>query len=303
MTGSYAFQATYSGDTNYSGKTSDCEPFSVGQAPSSVSTTVFDNATNAAWTGTEGPGAKAYDTSTVTGNGAFTPSGTVTYTFFSGNCSGTVVHTTQVTLNSNGTVPPSDTTAALMTGSYAFQATYSGDTNYSGKTSDCEPFKVVSVVSQITPTQTTCAQFASGNAATQGPITYSTKGTTISQVAPGVIFYWVKVTVTSAPQTFTINQSTTYSPTTGKKLFAEASGSAAYSASCNKLSNTIGGSDAARTVTFTAPGTYFIGIKYTPGSIVGSGPAATKPASPNYVYTFTTSGVAGSTNTVALNHK
>ncbi len=128
-------------------------------------------------------------------------------------------------------------------------------------------------VSQITPTQTTCAQFASGTASTQGPITYSTKGTKISQTAPGVIFYWVKVTVSSAgTQTFTIMQSTTYSPTTGTKLFAVASGSFAYNGNCNTLATTIGGTNASRTVTFTAAaaGTYFIGIKYTTSAVVGS---------------------------------
>ena len=45
-------------------------------------------------------------------------------------------------------------------------------------------------------------------------------------------------------------------------------------------------------------------IKYTTNAIVGSGPAATKFVSPqNYLYTFSTSGVSGSSNTLALNHK
>jgi len=64
----------------------------VGAAGSSTSTVVFDAATNAAWAGTETTGASAYDTASVTGaaNGP-TPTGTVTYTFFNGNCDGTVV--------------------------------------------------------------------------------------------------------------------------------------------------------------------------------------------------------------------
>ncbi len=55
----------------------------------STPTTVFDAATNTAWAGTEKTGASAYDTATVTGAGV-TPTGTVTYTFFTNNtCTGT----------------------------------------------------------------------------------------------------------------------------------------------------------------------------------------------------------------------
>jgi hypothetical protein len=207
-------------------------------------------------------------------------------------------------------VPKSNTESNLAAGPYSFQATYSGDANYGGSTSPCEPFTVKAPppISQITPTNTTCAQFSSGSAATQGPITYSTKGTTISQAAPGVIFYWVKVTA-SAGQTFTINQTTTYKPNgTTQVLFAKASGSFAYNANCGTLSNKITGTNGALSVTFATAGTYFIGIKYSPTSVVGTGPAAVKFTPPfNYQYTFSTSTggttLPGSTNTVALNHK
>jgi hypothetical protein len=305
--GSYSFQATYSGDSNYSGSTGPCEPFSVGQGNATSSTVVFDATTNKPWAGTEATGASAYDTATVTGTAGFTPTGTVTYTFFTnGTCSGTGSSAGMVTL-SGGTVPNSSTEGPLATGAYSFQATYSGDGNYIGSTSSCEPFSVVGIVSQITPTQTTCAQFAAGTSGTLGAVTYATKGTTISQTDPGVLFYWVKVTVTTAgTQTYNITQSTTYSPTTGTKLFAETSGSRAYNASCGALTTTISGTDANLKVVFTAAkaGTYYIGIKYSTGSVVGSGPAATKFVSPqNYLYTFSTTGVPGSTSTVALNHK
>jgi hypothetical protein len=122
-----------------------------------------------------------------------------------------------------------------------------------------------------------------------------------------VFFYWVKVTVSSAgKQTFSITQTTTYSPTTGTNLFTLASGSFAYNGNCTTLSTTITGTDANRQVVFTAAaaGTYYIGIKYTTSAVVGSGPAATKFVTPyNYLYTFSTAGVAGSTSTIALNHK
>jgi hypothetical protein len=233
----------------------------------------------------------------------------VTYKFFpNGTCAtGTGAGAGTVTLDGAGNVPNSNTESTLAAGSYSFRATYSGDANYSGSTSACEPFKVIGIVSQITPTQTTCAQFASGTAGTQAAITYATSGTTISTTAPGVFFYWVKVTVSSAgTKTFNITQTTTYSPTTGTSLFAKANGSFAYNGSCSTLSTTITGTDANRKVVFTAPaaGTYYIGIKYTTKDIVGSGPAATKFVPPfNYQYTFSTTGVAGSSSTLALNHK
>jgi hypothetical protein len=232
----------------------------------------------------------------------------VSYVFFNnGSCSGTGADAGTVTLTAAGAVPNSNTESNLASGNYSFQATYSGDSNYTGSIGTCEPFSVIGIVSQITPTQTTCSQFASGSAATEAPVTYSTKGQTISQTAPGVFFYWVKVTVSSAgPQSFTITQSTTYSPTKGTNLFALASGSFAYNGNCGTLSTSFSGNDASRTVNFTAgsAGTYYIGLKYTTGSIVGSSPAATKFVSPfNYLYTFATTGVSGSTSTIALNHK
>src|SRR2546423_2949993 len=41
--GDYAFQATYNGNDNYNAKTSACEPFSVGKATPTVTTTLSDS--------------------------------------------------------------------------------------------------------------------------------------------------------------------------------------------------------------------------------------------------------------------
>jgi hypothetical protein len=306
--GSYSFQATYSGDSNYGGSVSSCEPFTVKVGASRTATTVFDAATNAPWSGTEASGASAYDTASVSTSDTITATGTVSYTFFAnGTCTGAGSPAGTVTLTASGAVPNSSTENTLAVGNYSFQAAYSGDSNYGGSVSPCEPFSIVGIVSQITPTQTTCAEFASGTALTEPPITYSTKGTTISQTSPGVFFYWVKVTVsTPGVQTFNITQQTTYNPTTGKRRFALAAGSFAYNGNCATLSTTITGSDADRKVVFTAAtaGTYYIGLKYKTSAIVGSSPADTRFKSPhNYLYTFSTTQVAGSTSTLALNHK
>jgi len=80
--GAYSFEASYSGDGNYTGSSGSCEPFSVAGATASVATVVNDAATKAAWSGTEVLGASAYATSTLTGVAGFTPTGTVTYSLF-----------------------------------------------------------------------------------------------------------------------------------------------------------------------------------------------------------------------------
>ena len=141
--GPHSFLATYSGDDDFVGSTSPCEPFTVSKGSSNTATTVFDAATNATWAGTELTGAKAYDTAKVSHSDGITATGTVTYTLYSGaNCSGTTTNAGTVTLTANGTVPNSATQGPLQAGSHSFQAVYSGDTNYTPSTSSCEPFSV-----------------------------------------------------------------------------------------------------------------------------------------------------------------
>jgi Bacterial Ig-like domain (group 3) len=165
--GTYGFEATYSGDSNYTGLTSGCESFIVGKALASASTAVDDPAlppSSPAWNGSEVTGATAYDTSTVTGVSGFTPTGTVTYNFFTnGSCTAPAMTTDTVTL-SGGTVPQSSATSALAAGTYGFEATYSGDSNYSGLTSSCEAF----TVNTATPSVGTTVFDAATNAAWSG---------------------------------------------------------------------------------------------------------------------------------------
>jgi stalled ribosome alternative rescue factor ArfA len=143
--GSYAFQATYNGDSNYSASTSSCEPFSIAKANTTTSTVVVDetSASNVP-PGTVSLGDIVHDTATVgTQVDGKVISGTVTYTFFSGgDCTtGTPAAAGTVTL-SGGLAPISNSEGPLSAGSYAFQATYNGDTNYNASTSSCEPFSI-----------------------------------------------------------------------------------------------------------------------------------------------------------------
>ena len=154
-------------------------------------------------------------------------------------------------------------------------------------------------MSKITPTGTTCTEFKNGTAETLSSLSYKVKNGVISQVSPGVFFYWVKVTVPAGNNSFSIAQTIT----TGNfnSLFDIASGSNVFDFSCNSQHPTITQNPTTGTVTvqWNAPtaGTYFISIKYSASSLGG------KPApSPGTTvhYNFTTTGVPGSTSGLDL---
>ncbi len=72
---------------------------------------------------------------------AGTPTGTVTFTFFtSGNCS--TGRYPGLDGDACGGVATSASSAALTAGSYSYQATYNGDGTYSASTGACEPLTV-----------------------------------------------------------------------------------------------------------------------------------------------------------------
>ncbi len=141
--GSYSFRANFtSGDPDQvAGSTSDCEPFVVDQARTSIRTSVRDAAGNDITNGYTYVGTAVRDTSTISGGVAGFPiTGTVTYNFYT-DAACTVVAS-----------PPSDTVAvgspsAVRTptaaGGYCFRATYNGDANYRASSpSEREPFTV-----------------------------------------------------------------------------------------------------------------------------------------------------------------
>jgi uncharacterized repeat protein (TIGR01451 family) len=129
----------------------------------------------------------------------------------------------------------------------------------------------------IAPTQTTCEQFAAGTAPAEPFLTAGLKGSTINNVAPGVIFYFATVTV-PAGGTVVVQQSDTRAD--GKSppfpLMEVASGQAyvkSYNTSTKQCS-TVGtfsqsSSQAAPTITIANAGTYIVQIKYSPNSLAG----------------------------------
>jgi hypothetical protein len=83
--------------------------------------------------------------------------------------------------------------------------------------------------------------------------------------------------------------------------FGIASGSFAYNASCTKVSSATvkQNADGSVTVTFGGTGTFYIGIKYDPKTVVGQ----PTPSPSTVTYTFETTGVAGSADSVQLMKK
>jgi len=179
--------------------------------------------------------------------------------------------------------------------------------NAAGATEVCAPDDVPGtqpVPSQITPTATTCDQFNSGTAATLSELQYAVKSGKVSSVAPGVFFYWVKVTAVAGSNSFTINQAITSSNNNFNHFFSQASGTAVYTSGCVKINNAniSTSSSGVTTVTFNASsaGTYIIGIKYDSTSVKNF-----NAPSPNTTvhYTFTLEGFPLSTQGLDLTKK
>src|SRR5438128_1043180 len=127
--GSYSFIAHYNGDPNYTATDSPCEPLTV-TARTPTAATEIHNASHAVVTSVPA-GSTVHDKATVSGSFG-TPTGTVTFTFFttSSTCTGTSVGSGTVTLAARGVPPPSASQGPLSAGSYSFIAHYNGDPNY-----------------------------------------------------------------------------------------------------------------------------------------------------------------------------
>src|SRR2546426_12617206 len=89
-----------------------------------------------------------------------------------------------ISANGDYTTSPGFTT--LVAGTYHWTASFTGDGNNKSASSACADEAVVieapPVVSQITPTATTCDQFKNGTADTLSQIQYAVRSGAISQV-------------------------------------------------------------------------------------------------------------------------
>ncbi len=131
---------------------------------------------------------------------------------------------------------------------------------------------------QITPTGTTCQQYANGEATTLDLLLYTEKNGLINSVSPGVFFYYAKVDG-SGTVTITETVPTGASPIDIQKLQA-----VVYSANCTKL-KLLDVTDGGATGTLPATGgPFIIGVKYDSSSLKGTSVPNPSPAT----YTFNT---------------
>jgi hypothetical protein len=299
--------ASFSGDANNGTVSTACgdanESSVVGPATPGITTTASATAT---------VGDKIHDVAHLTGLVSPDGTGTVTFTAFSASDCNALSQvftsgSTPAFVTANGDYTSGDYTTTAV-GTIYWIASFSGDANNGTVSTACGDANESSVVtapppvSQITPTATTCDQFKTGTAGTLSRVDYSVKGNPqkISQVSPGVFFYWVTVTAVPGMNTFTITQTIT----TGNfsTFFTFASGSSAFTSTCTKVSTGISqNSSGTVSVAFNAGtgGTFIIGIKYSTGAVVGK--AAPSPTTVHY--DFSTAGVAGSTSGIDLKKK
>ena len=155
-------QSTWANDFN--GGAGGCESSHsiVGLSTPTVATTVDDAATSAAWSGTETAGAAAFDTASVTSLSAPAPTGTVTFTLYTGSLACTGASTSGSAISLSGGTADSVTTTKLGAGSYSYQAAYSGDSNYTVATGSCDPFVVRKAANVIKITSTAPSKPAVG---------------------------------------------------------------------------------------------------------------------------------------------
>jgi hypothetical protein len=144
--GTYSFQATYSGDTNYNSVTALCEPFTVGNAPPSITST--PNVTTVDLGASTPP--VLNDTATL--SGGTNPTGTIDFQLVDTTTNTVVVATTPVAVSGDGTysIPTGYTLPSSgAAGNYQWNVAYSGDTNNAGTSDLNDPAEQVTVYKAV----------------------------------------------------------------------------------------------------------------------------------------------------------
>ena len=151
-TGSYSWDAAYSGDSNNNPATSSCVTLTVNPISVAVSTTLSASTINVGGTATDQ--ATLLDATSNAG-------GTVAYYYFSGgSCSGTATQVGSAVTVTDGAPPASSSKQFTSPGTYSWDATYSGDQNNGGSTSPCESLTVVKTSPVLTPSLSLTAAVA-----------------------------------------------------------------------------------------------------------------------------------------------
>jgi hypothetical protein len=148
--GTYQWDATYSGDANNNGVSDNSDP--AEQVPVGSPSPTISSTPDATLIVLDGTGAPTLTDTATLANGS-SPTGTITFTLY--DPGGKLVDTETATVNGNGsyTTPTGYTlpTAGTVTGTYQWDATYSGDSNNPPATDNNDPAEQV-VVGSAEPT-------------------------------------------------------------------------------------------------------------------------------------------------------
>jgi hypothetical protein len=289
--GTYYYQATYTpaeGST-YNGSTSACTSFSLtAGAPSAYTTQQFEG-NGSSWTGNEVHPITHYEVASVTGVTGVDPTGSVTFSLFSGSatCTGTPAMATVAVSGGSGSSPTasaqSPTTGTLTAGSYSYSANYSGDGNYSAASSGCVAFSVGKASTAVTaspnPSSTmygNTVQLSAGSLPgdATGTVTFSSNGSPLCSMSVsngGATCTTSVLAAGSYPVTATYSGDVNYEGSSTTTSFTISQAATTLTATANPTSTTYGntvqlsasglptGSEsvlaATGTVTFTITGT------------------------------------------------
>lgn len=228
-------------------------------------------------------GTKLQDSATLSGTTSLDGSGSVTFTLYgpADPACTTPLDTETVTgITTNGPFSTTSGFVASTAGTYNWVATFSGDTKNQPGSTGCgaEPVQVqVARRSEITPSSTTCAQFAGGTSPVLSKLHYTVANKKINSVTPSGFSYWDAVTSSGGTQTVTIQQFVNET----SRPFLLGSGSTAYTSGCSTVASVINQSGGTVTVSFsggTVGTTFFIGLNFSSSNVVGEhkpGPSTT----------------------------
>jgi hypothetical protein len=164
--GTYYWQAVYSGDSANGGSESTCglngevEIVSAGSTPTSVSTTLSGDGQSGSALSVPA-GTTVTDTASLSGDAAWSATGTVTYDVYSdAACTDLVNSGAPETISTPGTPPASAGVTLSTPGTYYWEASYSGDSDNAPSVSTCGPSGEVETVTPAETTVTTALSTA-----------------------------------------------------------------------------------------------------------------------------------------------
>jgi hypothetical protein len=236
--GSYSFQAVYSGDTNNNGASSVCstEQLLVKANPS-ISTTLSATSVPV--------GSTVHDSATLSG-ATSDAGGTVTYTVYTNSTCSLGARDAGTKPVTNGVVPDSNGLAFTSTGTFYWQAVYSGDTKNNGATSACTDEQLV--VNPLPTSVTTAQNLIPNDSFTLSGATSSAGGTiTFNLYSPS------NTTCSGVPaltQTVNVSGNGTYS-TTNASFIASTEGTWRWASSYSGDTNNLPATSSCGTERFT----------------------------------------------------